>query len=304
MSLQLQSQPLVSVIIPTYNRVHLIGESIESVLKQTYTNWELIIVDDGSSDDTESIVARYNNSKIRYIRFPHFGILGKVRNCGIKIAKGEFIAFLDSDDLWREDKLDFQLKLFQAHDIDYTFSNGTHFGEATIHQPPDVENLAVGDLFISLIVEHRFVIYLPSLLFRKRILDKTGMINESFESGGDIDFVYRMARVSKGAFTNERLVSIRKHTHGMSSQHEQTAHLEDLKIYKAFFDEGALSKKQFIQLAGTAYYKLGLINLSRANPREARFFFLKYNVLIPLNYKGWLRQLEAGLGMFFKRRKK
>jgi glycosyltransferase involved in cell wall biosynthesis len=303
MPLQLQSQPLVSVIIPTYNRARLIGQSIQSVLNQTYTNWELIIVDDGSSDDTESAIAQYNDSRIHYIRFSHSGILGKVRNSGMKIAKGDLIAFLDSDDLWRVDKLDFQLKLFEAYDIDYTFSNGIHFGEAVKNQPPEFENLAVGNLFISLIVQHRFVIYLPSLLFRKRILDRTGMINESFESGGDIDFVYRIARVSKGAFANERLVSIRKHTRGMSSQHEQTAHLEDLKIYKTFFDEGALSKKQFIQLAGTTYYKLGLINLSRSNPGDAWSFFLKYNLLMPLNYKGWLRLLQARIWKAFEKRK-
>ena len=92
--------PLVSVIIPTYNRVHLIGETIQSVIDQSYTNWELIIIDDGSTDDSENVINEFNDNRIRYYTIQHCGILGKVRNVGLSHSKGDYIAFLDSDEIW------------------------------------------------------------------------------------------------------------------------------------------------------------------------------------------------------------
>src|SRR5260221_8177346 len=98
------NQPLVSIILPTYNRSHLIRESIQSVFDQTYKNWELIIVDDGSTDETSVLFTNHPDSRIHYYRIDHCGIIGRVRNPGMRHARGQYIAFLDSDDLWREDK--------------------------------------------------------------------------------------------------------------------------------------------------------------------------------------------------------
>jgi glycosyltransferase involved in cell wall biosynthesis len=294
----LTSNPLVSVIIPTYNRAHLILDSVQSVLQQTYENWELIIVDDGSNDDTEKVIHQIENAKISYFKIEHSGILGKVRNYGIKISNGEYIAFLDSDDIWRKDKLMFQLELFKKHDISFTLSNGSHFGELVTVQPPEFENLIVGNLFLSLIVEHKFVVYMPSLIFKKEIFTSVDMINEDMKSGGDIEFIYRMAHAFNGAFSNERLVSIRKHGEGMSSKYAETAYVEDLKIVSSFFKKGALSKKHYDTLTAMFYYKLGLFNLDQLPGRASQFFF-KHNMLRPLNYKGWLRLLQAILKNLF-----
>src|SRR5688572_8916034 len=107
--------PLVSIILATYNRAQLIGESISSVLNQTYGNWELIIVDDGSDDQTAEVVKELHEPRVKYFYVPHTGMLGAVRNLGIRKAKGEFIAFQDSDDIWREDKLAVQLQLFTKY---------------------------------------------------------------------------------------------------------------------------------------------------------------------------------------------
>jgi glycosyltransferase involved in cell wall biosynthesis len=288
-----RSLPLVSIVIPTYNRANLISESIQSVLSQTYENWELIIVDDGSADNTAEVIREYNNPRIRYLKIDHSGILGKVRNCGIKMAKGEYIAFLDSDDLWRSDKLALQLQLFKAHNIMFAFSNGFHFGDAVTVQPPDFQDLFVGNLFLPLILEHRFVVYMPSFIFKKEVFNQIGMINEDLKSGGDMDFVYRMSQAFTGAFSNERLVSIRKHNKGMSAKYEETAHLEDIKIITHFFKQKALTRKQHARLTGNSYYKLGLLNLANSQPGRAMHFFKSHIALLPLNYKGWLRMLQA-----------
>src|SRR5438874_1624069 len=107
------SRPLVSVVIPTYNSAHYIGEAVQSVLAQTYTNFEVIVVDDGSTDDTrerlESVAGR-----IRYLYQPNGGV-SKARNRGIQEARGELIAFLDGDDEWLPEKLAKQLAYMRAN---------------------------------------------------------------------------------------------------------------------------------------------------------------------------------------------
>lgn len=100
---------LVSVVLPTYNRAHILVRAIDSVLEQTYTNWELIIIDNHSTDGTDDLVNSYHNPRIQLLKIHNDGIIAKSRNVGIRQAKGELIAFLDSDDIWESNKLEIQL---------------------------------------------------------------------------------------------------------------------------------------------------------------------------------------------------
>jgi glycosyltransferase involved in cell wall biosynthesis len=111
--MDMQSIPTISVIIPTYNRVRVLGRSIESVLAQTYRDYELIIVDDGSIDNTEELVRSYNDPRIRFIRHENNRGYAAALNTGIKAARGGYIALLDSDDEWLPAKLDRQMVLFE-----------------------------------------------------------------------------------------------------------------------------------------------------------------------------------------------
>jgi glycosyltransferase involved in cell wall biosynthesis len=99
---------LVSVVIPTYNRAFFVGEAVDSVLGQTFDKWELLVVDDGSTDETESRLREHRES-LRYIKTPHRGV-GAARNVGIREARGDWVAFLDSDDLWFPNKLERQIE--------------------------------------------------------------------------------------------------------------------------------------------------------------------------------------------------
>lgn len=108
-----KNRPTVSIIIPTYNRSQLIGRSIKSVLNQTYRNFELIIVDDGSVDDTEKVVAGFKDERIRYVRREKNGGEAAARNTGIKAAKTDYIAYQDSDDEWLPEKLARQIELLK-----------------------------------------------------------------------------------------------------------------------------------------------------------------------------------------------
>ncbi|MCI6850792.1 MAG: glycosyltransferase family 2 protein [Clostridiales bacterium] len=112
---------MISVVLPTYNRGRCIARAINSVLNQTYSDIELIVVDDGSTDNTKEIVESYTDARVRYIYQENAGACA-ARNRGIDEAIGEYIAFQDSDDEWRKDKLDIQLRALQENNTDIVFS--------------------------------------------------------------------------------------------------------------------------------------------------------------------------------------
>ena len=96
---------LVSVVIPTYNRAHDLARAVDSVLKQTYPHWEALVIDNHSTDSTSEVVHQFNDKRIRYFEIANNGVIAASRNLGIHHSRGDFIAFLDSDDLWKNDKL-------------------------------------------------------------------------------------------------------------------------------------------------------------------------------------------------------
>lgn len=111
---------LVSIIMPTYNCGKFIAETIKTVLEQTYTNWELVIVDDCSKDDTEQVVKNFNDSRIRYYKLEQNSGAAVARTTAMQKAEGEYMAFLDSDDLWKKDKLEKQLKFMKDNKYNFT----------------------------------------------------------------------------------------------------------------------------------------------------------------------------------------
>ena len=115
---------MVSIIMPSYNTDKYIAESIESVLSQTYQNWELIIVDDCSTDNTDTVVQKFiNDSRILYFKNKHNNGAAFSRNYGLKVAKGKWIAFLDSDDLWTPDKLEKQIEFMINGNYHFSYTN-------------------------------------------------------------------------------------------------------------------------------------------------------------------------------------
>lgn len=116
--------PLVSVIIPTYNSEKFISEAILSVQKQSYLNWEIILVDDCSTDATLSIVSKIslNDKRIKYSKLSANSGTGVARNTALAVAKGKYIAFLDADDLWKPNKLELQITFMKTNNLPFTFS--------------------------------------------------------------------------------------------------------------------------------------------------------------------------------------
>ena len=123
--------PMISIVLPTYHSAQRVEDSINSVLKQTYENWELIIVDDASQDDTPAVIQRYADAdkRIKCLFSKTNQGAGETRNLGIDAARGRYLAFLDSGDLWESDKLSRQLDFMQKNNYAFTFTKGDFFDE-------------------------------------------------------------------------------------------------------------------------------------------------------------------------------
>ena len=122
---------LVSIIMPSYNTAKFIAETIDSVLAQTYSNWELIIVDDCSKDDTDAVVAAYTDPRIHYLKNETNSGAALSRNRALREAKGRWIAFLDSDDLWLPEKLEKQIAFMEEEQVAFSYTNYEELDEAS-----------------------------------------------------------------------------------------------------------------------------------------------------------------------------
>ena len=119
----MKKAPLVSIVVPTFNAGKFIDDTIHSVLGQTYENWELIVVDDGSSDNTLEVLRRFKSDKIRVISMKRNGGAAKARNRGISACTGRYICFLDADDLWQPSKLERQVEFMKEKDCAFSFAS-------------------------------------------------------------------------------------------------------------------------------------------------------------------------------------
>lgn len=171
-------QEPVSIVLKTYNRANIIGKAIESVLAQTYTDFELLIIDDGSKDRTEQIVASYNDKRISYYCMLENEGQSKARNCGIQMAKYDYLASEDSDDLWRPEKLEVQMKAIKnaASDVGMVYHKFRYdLGEGRSMTLPDqkipLENKS-GDIYRQLLWDN--LVEMPTILIKKRMCRSCG----------------------------------------------------------------------------------------------------------------------------------
>ena len=125
-------ESLVSVVIPSYNHAHFLGKALQSVIDQTYTNWEVLVIDNNSEDNTDNVVSSFEDIRIKLFKINNNGVIGASRNLGIQKACGEWVAFLDSDDWWYPEKLDMSVRVLKngaqlvCHSEDW-IKNGSKF---------------------------------------------------------------------------------------------------------------------------------------------------------------------------------
>ena len=284
--------PLVSIVIPTYNRADLIGETIQSVIDQTYKNWELIIVDDGSSDQTDEVVQRFADPRIQYYEIDHAGAFGVVRNHGIKKSKGEFLAFLDSDDLWLPDKLFKQVTLLRSSEATFVFTNIELFGETKV-VVPDLKDIYNDKLLSRYLEEGHFAFYPSTLMFKKSALTTTGLMNESLQTGADTELFLNLCHHFTGSFLSARLAKIRKHKHNTSSADIIFSYPETVALMHSVYKKGYLSTLLYKATVSKLYYKMGLLLSKNKQHLDSFRCFLNYFYFRPLHWKGWIRLVQV-----------
>lgn len=229
------SQALVSVVIPTYNRAGLIAQSIQSALAQTYRNLEIIVVDDGSTDNTKEVVAAFGPA-VQYFYKTNSGPAG-TRNVGIQKARGEFVAFLDSDDLWEPDKIEKQLRCFQENPraamVSSNFRLIDGHGRA-IKDPGSEPGYQPSDFIIKDMLRVRFPFATPAFLIRKAIFEKIGVFNEKLRISEDLDLLIRIGVNYQVGYVDEVLVSVRMHdNHLMRETPRYQVWLNSVKVYRS-----------------------------------------------------------------------
>jgi len=219
----------ISVIIPTYNCEKYIRDAIDSVLKQSVSPLELIIVDDGSSDTTKNAVAEYDDPRIIYVFQENRGV-SAARNLGMARARGEFIAFLDADDRWRPKMLEMQLEALSLNkDVVFCFTNFVRFDNYSgkflaeqfsfymeighiLTQPLGVSSCRTfsGDSFSALVSFGEVPGFTQCIMFRKLAIDGI-LFNETLRICEDMDFVLRAATRGMVAFNSTVLAEVRRH---------------------------------------------------------------------------------------------
>ena len=209
----MNKNPTVSVIIPTYNCARLIGRSIKSVLNQTYRDFELIIVDDSSTDNTDKIVKKFQeqDKRVKYIRHDKNKGGSAARNTGIKLARGEFIAFLDSDDEWLPKKLEKQIKAMK--DLPFDIWGGIYCGFYYVGSKKyrAVKALKRGILQKEILNREVDIGAGSTALLTRNAISKIGLFDESFERHQDLEYLIRFFRYYKLYNIEEPLVKIYGH---------------------------------------------------------------------------------------------
>ncbi len=203
---------LVSIIIPTYNRAHLIGETLDSVLAQTYQNWECIIVDDGSSDSTDSLIATYKTIDVRfqYLHRTPEKIKGAnaCRNIGLGAAQGEYIMFFDSDDVMTPDHLLVKISAMQFHSCDYVITR-TEFLKGHKEDNENNYRFHLYPLIAFNYVSQAINWLTPDICIKKNIAQSI-QFNESLQAGQEFNYFSKLVHQSVNAKFINKTVTLRR----------------------------------------------------------------------------------------------
>jgi glycosyltransferase involved in cell wall biosynthesis len=230
--LSISSNPLVTVVIPTYNRVALVQQAIASVIAQTYTNWELIIVDDGSDDGTPEVISKMNDPRIKLLTKPHVGNIALLRNAGVDEGTGEWLAFLDSDDIWIPRKLEIQLFFLLQERKRWGYGGfGLMNDEMQTIPNKAGQYLPISGWIIKEVLTTEASVTIGTLMLERTLFAETGGFNQDAELiyREDYELVLRLALKSEALAVPDLLVRIREHegraTNEFEDSHDRTAYV-------------------------------------------------------------------------------
>lgn len=250
------AQPLVSIIMPCYNYAEYVGDAIGSILAQTYGHFEVIIVDDGSTDGTPAILAEVTDPRFRVVRQENAGAAA-ARNTGRGLARGQFITFLDADDLWRPTFLERQMAVFEAEpDVEYCFANMVRTENGQVLQtqfdlvprlravrtrpsPVPGAHVILDDTFAALAPSPDPPGWLQASVFRRVAIDGTRS-REGIPNAEDLYLLLQIYACTRAAFIDDVLVEIRRHGRNSYRNHDQIRNAV-LRVLQLVHEDIALS---------------------------------------------------------------
>ncbi len=262
--------PKVSIVIPTHNRADLLRSAIASVMEQSYKDWELIVIDDNSTDHTYKIVNCVNDRRVRYFRNTGKSGPSVARNIGMSKATGEYIAFLDDDDIWLPKKLEKQVAVLEksTKKVCGIYSNRSLIDKNTgkiISKKPDVEKFS-GSLLKQLIIKNP--IHTSTFVFRKECISKIGYFDESMRYSEDRDFWIRLSMNWNIKYIDEPLIKAFYHGNSHLSTNLEGQIKGREKIIKKYDHLIRQNRKNWSKLyicQGAEYCQMKLMKKGRKN---------------------------------------
>jgi glycosyltransferase involved in cell wall biosynthesis len=247
-------KPEVSIIVPVYNAEKYIGETISSVLAQTFSNWELILVNDGSTDESEKTIQSFlKDERIKYISKKNTGV-ADTRNAGIELAIGNYIALLDADDIWLPQNLEKKIELLATHkDVDWVYSNMQRkFEETGVIKIS--ESGKEGNIIELLLAWEGEVIpgICSNIVLRKNCLEDGLRFDKNLSTAADHDFILNLCRKHKGKLLKEVLFTYRVLSTSMSKNAKRLEE-DHLTVYRKaeknnLFASGKIKRKSFANM--------------------------------------------------------
>ena len=279
--------PVVSVIIPAYNVAPFIDETLQSVFAQTFTDYEVIVVNDGSPDTEEFERAIGPHlERVRYLTQENQGA-SVARNTGLLYAKGEFVAFLDADDLWLPNYLEEQMKFVSERGCDLACADATFFGDATNESRTYMDTLmsdappADDVTFLQLLDAQRSLIT-SGVVARRALIIKVGLFDEALRNAQDLDLWLRLAR--KGArlsYQRRVLLKYRCRPDGLTGD-AVNSHRRELRVFDKIEQSYDLSPREREEVTevirkrrALLEFELGKLHAAHGDERQSRESFLR-----------------------------
>jgi glycosyltransferase involved in cell wall biosynthesis len=297
----LKANPRVSVVIPTYNRAHLVSRSIQSVLSQTYQDFEVIVVDDGSTDNTSEAVNSIGDERVNYIRHDVNKGASASRNTGIRAARGELIGFLDSDDEWLPQKLQKQVDRFDiaSPNVGLVYGGYVVIDDETKKAIGQVHPEKRGYVFKEVLKASHPPSPLTPLV-KRECFEKVGLFDEDIRFGEDWDMWLRIAEHYEFDFVDEMVAKYHVSRHQVTR--DRVSALEELSKFRAkhqrqLSENPAILAHQ-LKWIGQRYLLDGeyaaargyLVQAVRANPRGVRLYIhLLAAYTVPSVYRAVLK---------------
>ena len=209
--------PLVSIIMNCHNGEKFLRQSIQSVLHQSYKNWELIFWDNFSEDDSKKIIAKFSDKRIKYFKSTKFNRLYKSRNLAIQNAKGEFISFLDTDDLWQKDKLEKQMNFFSKNeDFEIVYSNYYIYDESKKKKFIKFKKILPSGIIFKQLLRN-YTVGIVTICLRRSIF-KDSSFKDKFDIIGDFDLFLKLSEDKKIGYMHDVLAVYRLHKSNLSKK--------------------------------------------------------------------------------------